>query len=177
MRNKLLIGLAVAVLGLAGTGCNTTDTANTNANANLSAEATTRLGADNSEITTSTDATGVRTETRVFRNNPRVSKVVVTTQPSGQRTVRVYSATGEEKIVENVGDALEATGEALATAAGWTIDKTREGLNEAGDKLEDAGDQAKKGVNEAGDKLEDAGDKTKKGAKKAGSAIKKAVTP
>ncbi len=173
MSNKFLIGLAVGALALAGMGCNTTDnmnTANANANANMSASPAMRAGTDNSDITTTTDASGVRTETRVFRNNPRVSRVVVTTQPSGQRTVRVYSVSGEEKVVDNVGDALEATGDAIASAAGWTVTKTGEGLNEAGDKLEDVGDQATKGAKTVGKK-------TAEGAKKTGKAIKDAVTP
>jgi hypothetical protein len=38
-------------------------------------------------VTTSVDTNGNRTETRVFKNNPRISRVVVTTH-NGQRTVR-----------------------------------------------------------------------------------------
>lgn len=172
MSNKLLTVFAVAVLAVAGAACNTADNTNATATAESSSKLapTTRAGADNSEITTTTDASGVRTETRVFKNNPRVSRVVVTTQPSGQRTVRVYSTTGEEKVVDNIEDALDTTGDALATAAGWTVNKTAEGVNEAGDKLEDVGDQATKGAKTAGKK-------TAEGAKKAGKAIKDAVTP
>lgn len=168
MSNKLLIGLAVAFLAAAGAGCATTD--NTNANSNLNPVASTRAGSDNSDITTTTDASGVRTETRVFRNNPRVSRVVVTTSPDGRRTTRVYSVSGEEKVVDNIGDALEATGDAIANAAGWTVDKTGEALNETGDKLEDVGDQTVKGAKTVGKK-------TAEGAKKTGKAIKDAVTP
>jgi hypothetical protein len=168
--NKLLIGCAVAVLAIAGSACNTTDNANANVNANLAVAETTRAGADNSDIITKTDASGVRTETRVFRNNPRVRRVVVTTQPSGQRTVRVYSVSGEEKVVDNIGDALSETGDAIATAAGWTVDKTGEALNEAGDKLEDVGDQTAKGAKTVGKK-------TVSGAKKVGSKVKDVVTP
>jgi len=54
---------------------------------------------DNSEITTSTDANGTKTETRTFKNNPHVSKVVVTTR-AGKRTVKVYSPAGEEREVK-----------------------------------------------------------------------------
>src|SRR5262244_3175154 len=54
--------------------------ANTNENANTSTAATTQPGPDNSEITTTTDKNGTKTETRVFRDNPNVSKVVVTTR-------------------------------------------------------------------------------------------------
>jgi hypothetical protein len=166
--NKLLIGLAIATLGIAATGCNTTD--NTNANANTTvASTTTRPGPDDSEITTTTDANGVKTETRVFRNNPRVQRVVVTTA-NGRRTVRVYSPSGTEKAVDDVGDALEATGDAIASAAGWTVEKTKEGVVEAGDKLEDVGDKTASGAKKVGEKVGE-------GAKKTGKAIKKAVTP
>jgi hypothetical protein len=169
MSNKVLIGLAAAVLVAGTAGCNTTDSSNANLNANANqavATNTTRQGADNSEITTTTDANGVKTETRVFRNNPRVSKVVVTTTRDGRRTVRVHAKSGTEKVVDNVGDALESTGDALADAAGFVADKTGDAAKEVGDKAEDVGDQTVKGAKAVG-----------KGATKAGKAIKKAVTP
>ena len=171
MRHKILTILAVGMLAI-GAGCNQTDNANTTAaNANATAPTTTtRAGADNSEITTTTDANGVTTETRVFKNNPRVSKVIVTTDRSGRRTTRVVSPSGTEKVVENVGNALDETGDAIANAAGWTVDKTKEGATEVGDKLEDAKDQTAKGAKTVGKK-------TAEGAKKAGKAIKDAVTP
>lgn len=187
MSKRILTILAISI-GAFTAGCNTTDNTNTtaNANANANVATTTRAGADDSEITTTTDANGVKTETRVFKNNPRVSRVVVTTDSSGRRTTRVYSPSGTEKVVDNVGDALTETGDAIASAAGWTVDKTKEGANEAGDKLEDAKDQTVKGAKEAGDKLEDAkdqtvqgaktvGKKTAEGAKKAGKAVKDAL--
>ena len=181
MSNKVLAILAGGLLAIGSAGCNTADNANANANATAAATTTTAEGPDNSQITTSTDASGVKTETRVFRNNPRVSRVVVTTQPSGQRTVRVYSTTGEERVVDDLDDALDATGETVARAAGWTADKAEDAVGEAADKAEDAG-------KEVADKAEDAGDqaakgaktaakKTASGAKKAGKAIKDAVTP
>jgi hypothetical protein len=183
VNRKLLI--AVIAIGLTSfvVGCSSTDQANTNAD-----ETITTTGPDNSEIVTTTDSTGTRTETRTFRDNPRVSRVVVTTR-DGRRTVRVYSKAGEEKeLTEEVGDALALTGDKIADAAGWVADKTTAGVNEVGDKLEDVGDKAKSVGREVGDKAEDVGDKTastaktvgKKtvsGAKKTGKAIKKVVTP
>ena len=166
MRNKILTVLAVAMLAFSA-GCTQTENANVTAtNVNAAPTTTTVAGADNSEITTTVNPDGVKTETRVFKNNPRVSKVVVTTDRGGRRTTRVYSPTGTEKVVDNVGDALNETGDAIATAAGWTVDKTKEGVNEVGDKLEDVGDQTAKGAKKVG-----------RGAKKAGKAIKDAVTP
>lgn len=179
MNKKLLIGVVVLALTALTVGCQSTTNTNTT---------TTQAAPDDSEITTTTDNTGTRTETRMFRNNPRVSRVVVTTR-DGRRTVKVYSKTGEEKeITEEVGDALAVTGDKLADAAGWVAEKTAAGVNEAGDKLEDVGDKTKSGVKEVGDKAEDVGDKTKstaktvanktaEGAKKTGKTIKKVVTP
>ncbi len=176
---KFLGALAIAALVTFAAGCNKaegTANDNLNANADMANTTTTRTGPDNSEITTTTDANGVKTETRVFRNNPRVSRVVVTTR-SGNRTVRAYSPTGEEKEVNDVGDALEATGEKIAQAANFVADK-----------VEDVPGAAKKGAEEVADKAEDVagktakgaktvGKKTVEGAKKAGSKIKDAVTP
>jgi len=191
LNKKLLI--AVIAIGLTSfiVGCSSTDQANTNANQPI-----TTTGPDNSEIVTTTDSTGTKTETRTFRNNPRVSRVVVTTR-DGRRTVRVYSKTGEEReFTQEAGDALTWTGDKIADAAGWladnAVDKTREGINEIGDKAEDVGDKAastaKTVGREVGDKAEDVGDKaastaktagrkTVSGAKKTGSTIKKIVTP
>ena len=182
--NKLLIGFAIAILGAAAAGCNTADNANVNANANANtavATTTTRTAADGSEITTTTDANGVKTETRVFRDNPRVSRVVVTTTRDGRRTVRAYSATGEDKEVNDLGDALEVTGDKIADAAGWVFDKTKTGVAKTGDKLEDIGDKTASGAKKVGEKTVEGaktvGEKTVEGAKKTGKAIKKAVTP
>lgn len=191
MNRKLLIGAFVLALASFFAGCSTSDQANTNAN-----QTTTTTGPDNSEIVTTTDSTGTRTETRTFRNNPRVARVVVTTR-DGRRTAKVYSKTGEERDVpEAVGDALTVAGDKIADAAGWVadnaVDKTKEGINEIGDKAEDVGDKAastaKTVGREVGDKAEDVGDKTAStaktvgrktvsGAKKTGRTIKRVVTP
>lgn len=176
--NKLLTVMAVAVLAFGAGACARTDET---ANLNAGPTTTTRTAADGSEITTTTDANGTRTETRVFRNNPRVSRVVVTTPRAGQRTVRVYSPKGEEKEVNDVGDALEVTGDKLADAAGWIADKTEDVVGEAGDKLEDVGDKTASGAKTVGEKTasgaKTVGKKTVQGAKKVGGAVKDAVTP
>lgn len=177
---KILGAFTLAALATVAAGCNSADTTATNGNANANAivanQTTTRTGPDNSEITTTTDANGVTTETRVFRGNPRVSRVVVTTR-SGNRSVRAYSASGEEKEVNDVGDALEATGDKIAQAAGWTADKAedvpgevKKGVNEVGDKAEDVADKTADGAKKVGKK-------TAEGAKKVGNKIKDAVTP
>ncbi len=172
MSHKLLIGFAITVLAVAGSACSATDNANANANANANTvvATTTRVGADNSEISVTTDATGVKTETRVFHNNPRVSKVVVTTR-DGKRTTTVYGPKREAKdLRDETVDGLAAAGNAIADAAGFVADKTI-----------DLADKTKEGAKTVGEKTVEGaktvGEKTVQGAKKTGRAIKKAVTP
>lgn len=189
-------------------GCNKTESANANANDNANAGAvattTTRPGPDNSEIITTTDANGVKTETRVFRDNTHVSKVVVTTR-NGTRTARVYSRTGEEKELnkDESESALEKTGDAIAGTAGFVADKTVQGAKIVADKTvegtkkgvevgKDVGAKTAEGAKTVGSKTADTaktvgsktaegaktvGEKTAGGAKKVGRAIKRAVTP
>jgi hypothetical protein len=166
MSNRVLIGLAAAVLAAGSAGCNKTDDANANLNANANqavASNTTRPGPDNSEITTSVDANGVKTETRVFHNNPRVARVIVTTR-DGRRTTTVYAPSGESRdLKDETKDALVATGNAIADGVGFVAEKTAEGAKTAGEKTAEG--------------AKTVGEKTAEGAKKAGKAIKKAVTP
>ena len=194
MSNKLLIGFAVTVLAVAGSACSATHNvnANANANANTTVATTTRLGADNSEISSTTDATGVKTETRVFHNNPRVSRVVVTTR-DGRRTTTVYGPKGEAKdLKDETVDVLAGAGNAIADAAGFVAektvgvaDKTREGAKTVGEKTVEgaktAAEKTKEGAETVGEKTKEGaqtvGEKTLQGAKKTGKAIKKAVTP
>lgn len=182
MSKKLLIVLSGAILVVTGAGCSSTDNANANANANAPvASVTTRTAPDGSEITTSVDADGVKTETRVFHNNPRVAKVVVTTR-DGKRTTTVYAPSGESKDLKaDVGDALSATGNAIADGAGWVADKgvdaadkTKEGAKAVGEKT---GDAAKTVGQKTVAGAKTVGEKTAEGAKKTGKAIKKAITP
>ena len=165
MKRKLLISLALVALAMAGAGCATTDNANANANANANvvATTTTRPGPDGSEITTTVDANGVRTETRVFNNNPRVAKVVVTTR-DGRRTTTVYAPSGETKeVADTVGDALVVTGDAIADGVGWTADKA-----------EDVAGEAKDAAKEVGDKAEDVAGETKAPQRKSERRLLKA---
>jgi hypothetical protein len=190
--HKLLIGFAITVLAVAGSACSATDNANANANANTTVATTTQLGADNSEISATTDATGVKTETRVFHNNSRVSRVVVTTR-DGKRTTTVYGPKGEAKdLKDKTVDGLAATGNAIADAAGFVAektvdvaDKTKEGAKTVGEKTvagaKTVGEKTKEGAQTVGEKTKEGaqtvGEKTVQGAKKAGRVIKKAVTP
>ena len=200
MSKRILIGLSMAVIAAVGVGCSQRESANANANANTVATTTTRPAPDNSEVMTTIDANGVKTETRTFQNNPRVSKVVVTTR-NGQRTVRAYSKSGEEKDVNDVGDALVVTGDKIADAAGWVAGKgkdvagaTKKGTTVAGEKTVEAaktvGSKTAGAAKTVGSKTADTaktvgektaegaktvGEKTKEGVEKTGKALKKII--
>src|SRR5882672_3859172 len=135
----------MGALALVAGACSQSTESNMNANANNANTASTTVtttGPDNSEITTTTDSNGTKTETRTFKNNPRVSKVVVTTR-NGTRTAKVYSASGEEKETSDP-NVLQATGDAIADSAGWVkdksltvADKTKAGAKTVADKTVD----------------------------------------
>jgi len=209
VRTQLLTTVgALALTGLLA-GCatetatntaTTTDANNANA-ANTTTTTTTttatRTAPDNSEIVT-TEAGGTRVETRTFRNNPRVSRVVVRTEPSGRRTATVYTTDNRERDLPegNIETALDATGSAIADAAGFVVDKagdvggtviekTGEGAKKVGEVTVDgaktAGEKTADGAKTVGKKTVEGaktvGSKTVKGAKKVGGAVKDAVTP
>lgn len=196
MSRRLSIALMLVGAVMALSGCSTAsevanENGNANANANVAAQATSRPAPDDSEITTSVDANGVRTETRVFRNNPRIARVVVTTK-DGTRTVKAYSPSGEEREVNKnePEDVLEATGSKIADAAGFVADKTKDvagGVKEGGEKVgEKTVDTAKTVGNKTVDTAKTVGEKTAEGtktvakktvsgAKKVGSAVKKII--
>ena len=187
MIKKLSIALTICVATAFGSACQRTAesslTGSGNSNAGQTAATTTsRPGPDNSEITTVIDANGVKTETRVFHSNPRLSKVVVTTR-EGTQTVRVYSPTGEEKDLNRSESAgvLEETGDAIVDAAGFVAHKagavahgTKEGAEKVGEKTADT---AKTVGEKTGEGAKKVAEKTAEGAKKTGKAIKNAVTP
>jgi len=165
--------LLVATIFLAG--CNRSpETANANANDNANAApavatTTTRPGPDNSEITTATDANGVKTETRTFRDNTHVSRVVVTTR-NGARTARVYSRSGEAKDLESgeSQNALEKTGDAIASTAGFVAGKTVEGAKKGVEVGKDVGVKTAEGTKKVAEKTADVAKTV--GTKTAGAA-------
>jgi len=125
----LVLSMALAV------GCSkSSGTEAASANSNSATENATRPGPDNSEITTKTDPNGVKTEERVFHNNPRISRVVVTTA-NGKRTVKAYSPGGEEREVnQNESEGvLDATGDKVADAAHFVADKSEDVAGKAKD--------------------------------------------
>jgi hypothetical protein len=206
-------------LALIGVGCSSANDNGANDNAASSAVAPTSTVSvvpspataalssidEESSVETSTSPSGVKTETRTFKNHQRISRVVVTTNSSGKKTARVYSNSGESReLPENkVSGALTATGNDLADAAGWVGDKSKDtyetskkGTEKAVDKTVDVskgvgektadvskkvGEKTAEGAKTVGEKTAEGaktvGEKTAEGAKKTGKAIKKAVTP
>ena len=195
--------IVIAAVAVVAASCQNSGDVTSNANSNANADntaSTTTTGPDNSEITT-TNENGVRTETRTFRNNPRVSKVVVTTR-DGNRTVKVYSPSGEEREMKSAPErALDATGDAIADSVGFVkdksvdvADKTKEGAKTVADKTVNTSktvadktvdttktvvDKTKEGTKAVADKTVDTSKtvagKTKTAAKRTGRAIRKVV--
>jgi hypothetical protein len=166
--------LSLLLLVALAAGCSKTYQATTQ-NAN-----TTNPGPDNSDIATKVDANGVKTEERTFRGNPRIARVVVTTR-NGQRTVKAYSPSGQERELSSnqSEDVLHATGDKVADAAGFVADKSEDvagGAKDVGvaakDKTQTAGEKTVDTAKKVGDKSVDTaktvGEKTAEGAKTVG---------
>ena len=170
----LTLIMAVAFIS----ACNTNST---NSPTTPVAETTTQPAPDNSEVTTKVDASGVKTQERVFKGNPRISRVVVTTK-DGTRTVKAYSTKGEASDIKSeTEDVLVATGDKVADAAGFVGDKaedvageSKDVAKETADKAEDVAgktaDTAKKVGEKTASEAKNVGEKTASGAKKVGSA-------
>ncbi|HEY0379718.1 MAG TPA: serine/threonine-protein kinase [Pyrinomonadaceae bacterium] len=81
---------------------------------------------DDSSIVTTAAPDGTKTETRTFKSHALVSKVVVTTA-GGNSTARVSSTGGVERELSAamVPTALEASGDALAAAVGFGVEKVK----------------------------------------------------
>ena len=178
--------LCVLSLLLAAAFISACNTNSTNSPTTPVAEATTQPAPDNSEVTTKVDASGTKTQERVFKGNPRISRVVVTTK-DGNRTVKAYSPKGEETDIKSeTEDVLAATGDKVADAAGFVGDKaedvageTKDVAKETADKAEDVAgktvDTAKKVGEKSASGAKKVGGAAASGAKKAGSAVKKII--
>jgi len=140
-------------------------------------------GPDNSEVQTAMDTNGVVTETRTFKNNKYITKVVRTTRDGTNRTVKVYNAKGESKNLpkDKVENAMKESGDALAAAAGWTVDKSKDAASATKEGAEVVADKTTEGAKTVADKTvqgaKKVGQKTAEGAKKGAKTIKNAVTP
>jgi len=139
-------------------------------------------GPDNSEVQISMDQNGIVTETRTFKNNKHVTKVVRTTDGT-KRTVKVYNAKGESRELpkDKIEGAMKETGDALAAAAGWTVDKSKDAASATKEGAETVVEKTTEGAKTVADKTVEGakkvGSKTVEGAKKGANAVKDAVTP
>jgi hypothetical protein len=157
---KWLPIVILAMIMVVAAGCSkTTET---------STEATTKPGADNSEIATKVDASGVKTEERTFKGNPRIARVVVTTDKNGKRTVKAYSPSGEERPVKDDENVLTETGDKVADGAGFVVDKSKDVAGEAKSVGETAADKTVAVGEKTADTAKSVGTKTVDEAKKVG---------
>ena len=185
--------LALALMmGCSSGTSNTTNTTTTNT-ANTKSSVETPVANTAEYVVTTSNENGVQTETRTYSNNPRISKVVITTR-DGKRTAKVYSVSGEEAELhtDDLDDVLRKTGNEIADAAGFVADKTKTGIEKTAEGAKTVGEKTAEGAKTVGEKTAEGaktvgqktaegaktvGEKTVEGAKKTGSAIKKAVTP
>jgi hypothetical protein len=77
---------------------------------------------DASEIKTTYDAFGNKTEVRIFFNNPRLRQIVLRTSVDGQRQVYIYGPNGEVEAVPSarLDEVLNAPANEVAGFAGIT---------------------------------------------------------
>jgi hypothetical protein len=177
MKRETVILLIAFVLGSAfgcGRSAVTTSNKNANANSNTIVSNTNANTAPNetqsnteSDVKTTTGPDGVKTETRVFKKNDRVSKAVVTTR-NGRRSGVVYTPSGERKNVpeDKIDLVLQGTADAVADAVGIVKKKSTaiaSGTKEKGTDIGEAtADATKKVIRKSADTLNKVGTKAKK---------------
>jgi hypothetical protein len=125
---------------------------------------------DGSVVTETKAPDGTVTEIRTFETG-EVSRVTRTTPPTGRRTAAVEFRDGRKVDLEDDNDieeAMDATGDAIADAATRAWDAAKEIGEEVGDKTEDV---AGKTV----DVTKDVGSKVGKGAKRGAEKVKDAA--
>jgi len=121
---------------------------------------------DGSKVETTTAADGTRTEIRSFPSGD-VSRVTRTTPPGGKPKVVVELRNGKKTEFEDQSDidrAMEATGDAIASAARKTWEASKEIGSEIGDKAKDLADKTVDATRDAGSRISK---EAKKAAKKA----------
>lgn len=113
------------------------------------------LAPDNSEVVTTMDANGTKTETRTFKSHPRVSKTVVMTG-GGKQSARVYFHTGEERDLpaDKAQTALAASGDELALAVSPIEEKTKSVAETKGASRKAVSSPKAQSQNVSGSKLE-----------------------
>ncbi len=80
-----------------------------------------RMLADKSEVETLIDGFGNKTETRYFKDNPRLRFIILRTSVDGTKVVTVYGYGKDTQTFNDLGDkALTASGDEIANAAKLT---------------------------------------------------------
>lgn len=197
MRTRIIALVSALLLMAFMAGCSSTSNANnTNANANVNSNTTTTTTTNTtSSVTTSSPATsaeyetttaeenGSRVETRTYRNNERISKVVITTK-GNQRTMKVYPAGGGEAREVNKSDVeslMDASADRIADAAGFVKSKTTTAAQATANTAQTVGHATANTARTVGETTANVastvGHKTANGAKKVGGAVKRAVSP
>jgi hypothetical protein len=137
-----------------------------------------RTRPDGSEIVTTYYSDGSKREVRTFKKGPLVSverNTSVEGTATGKAVRRSDNSETEVKDKSWVDKSMEATGDALSTAAS----KTKEAGEKVGDTTKDAakgtGEAVKAGAEKTGSEAKKGAKEVEKGAKKAGEAVKKVV--
>ncbi len=84
-----------------------------------------RMLADKSEVETLVDGFGNKTETRNFKDNPRLRFIILRTSVDGTKVVTVYGYGKDTQTFSDMGDtALTASGDEIANAAKLTATRS-----------------------------------------------------
>ena len=84
-----------------------------------------RMLADKSEVETLIDGFGNKTETRYFKDNPRLRFIILRTSFDGTKVVTVYGYGRDTQTFDDMGDkALTASGDEIANAANLTATRS-----------------------------------------------------
>lgn len=134
--------------------------------------------ADGSTLVVKTYSDGTKTEERSFKTGP-LTKVERRTAKDGATTAYVTRREGGEEVEIKdrswVEKSMDATGDALATAAS----KTKEGVETAAEKTKEgaktAVEKTKEGAQKTGSAVKEGAEKVGKGLKKVGEKVKDKV--
>jgi hypothetical protein len=141
---------------------------------------------DGSTVVVSASSNGTRTEARTFPSGD-VARVTRITTPNGHRraiaefrdttTVEIKDGNEVDRVIEATADAVKSAAvkarDGVNSAGAEAADKTEDAADKAADVGKDVGSKAKRGAEEAGDAASDAASAAKKGVKKTGKGIKK----
>jgi hypothetical protein len=139
----------------------------------------TKNRADGSEIVTTYYSDNSKREVRTFRKGPLVTVERETSTDATVSAKVVRRADNTEIEVKDkswIDKSMDATGDALATAASKTKDVGEKVGDTTKEGAKDVGSAVKEGAEKTGSEAEKGGKEVEKGAKKVGKTVKKAVT-